>query len=250
MLERRGSLPPLSWPHLGALLAMLAAAALAEALAPTKVDASGGAFDLNALVPGELGPWREVRSRFIQVDLTPRRDGEDAERTTDSPYDQTVMRTYARPDGATIMLALAYGSKQRQDVKIHRPELCYVAQGFAVTRSDFVPIVFKDGSGVTATRLVARSDRRIEPVTYWIRIGDEIAMSALQSRLAILREGLRGRIPDGILVRVSSAHARGDSDTERAYEEHQDFLRALMEALDGRAKAILVADAGNRHSGR
>lgn len=63
-MERRASLRILSWPHLVALVAMLAAAGLAIALTPKKVDASGGAFDLNALVPKEFGEWREVRSAF------------------------------------------------------------------------------------------------------------------------------------------------------------------------------------------
>jgi EpsI family protein len=238
-MDRLGTALALSRPHLAALAAMLVAAALALTLAPRKVDVSGGAFDLGALVPGELGGWREVRSPFVQVDLTPRRDGEDAERTTDSPYDQTVMRTYARADGATIMLALAYGSRQRQEVKIHRPELCYVAQGFAVSRKNFVPLVFKDGNAVTATRLVAHNDRRVEPVTYWIRIGDEIAMSAVQSRLAILREGLRGRIPDGILVRVSSVHPPGTGDLDGAYRLHEEFLRELLSVVGPSGRLVV-----------
>jgi EpsI family protein len=228
---------------------MLAAAAIAVMLVPKKFDVAGGAIDLDTLVPAELGGWREVRSAVPQVDLTPRREGDEHERTTDEPYDQTIMRTYARADGATIMLALAYGSRQRQEVKIHRPELCYLAQGFAVGRRGAAPIVFEDGRAVTATRLVARSDRRVEPITYWIRIGEEITRSALDSRLAILREGLRGRIPDGILVRVSSAHAPSDPATERAYENQDDFLRALVGALEPRARRILLADANPRGGG-
>jgi EpsI family protein len=244
-IRRASTAPAPVWHHLAALGAMVLAAALAVVLAPAKSGAAA-APDLGALVPARLGDWREVRSRVLQVDLTPRRDGEEAGRTTDEPYDQTVMRTYARADGATVMLALAYGGRQRQEVKIHRPELCYLAQGFAVARRDPAPIVFADGRAVTATRLVARSDRRVEPVTYWIRIGDEITAGAVDSRLAILREGLKGRIPDGILVRVSSAYAPSDAAAERAYEDHQDFLRALLGALEPGARRILLADAGPR----
>jgi EpsI family protein len=235
--------PAPGWHYLAALAAMLAAAALSVALAPAKRDVAHAAFDLDALVPAQIGAWRQVRAAVTPVDLTPRRDEADR-RTTDDPYDQTVMRTYARADGATVMLALAYGARQRQEVKIHRPELCYVAQGFAVAYRDAAPMRFADGRAVIATRLVARSDRRIEPVTYWIRIGDEIARGALDARLAILREGLKGRIPDGILVRVSSAHAPGDAGAERAYENHRDFLGALLGALEPGARTILLADPG------
>ena len=237
------------WHHLAALAAMIVAAALAAVLAPKKTAAAIG-FDLDALVPTEIGRWREIRSGVSQIALTPGRDGdEEGERTTDRPYDQVVMRTYARADGARIMLALAYGSRQRQEVKIHRPELCYLAQGFAVVHRSATSIVFEDGGTVTATRLVARSDRRIEPVTYWIRIGEEITASALDSRLAILREGLGGRIPDGMLVRVSSAHAPSDPAAERAYENQEDFLRALVGALEPGARRILLADANPRGGG-
>jgi EpsI family protein len=245
-IDRALAAPAPAWHHLAALAAMALAAGLAVVLAPTRSAAVAAAPDLDALVPTTVGDWREVRSRLVQVDLTPRRDGEEADRTTDEPYDQTVMRTYARADGATVMLALAYGSRQRQEVKIHRPELCYVAQGFAVVRRGAAPIVLEDGRTVTATRLVARSDRRVEPVTYWIRVGNEITTSAVDSRLAILREGLKGRIPDGILVRVSSAHLPSDAAAERAYQNHQDFLRALVGALEPGARRLLLADAGPR----
>jgi EpsI family protein len=241
-MDRRRATPVPAWQPFAALAAMLAAAALAAGLAPAKTVADAG-LDLAALVPAEFGRWRELRTGVPQIDLSPRRDGEDAARTTDDPYDQTVMRTYARADGAAIMLALAYGTRQRQEVKIHRPELCYLAQGFAVTRRDPVPIVFKDGAAVTATRLLARSDRRVEPVTYWIRIGDEIAAGALQSRLAILRAGLKGRIPDGILVRVSTISPPGAADTDRAYGLHEEFLRELVDAVGDRGRLVLAGAA-------
>jgi EpsI family protein len=241
-MDRPGRRRVLSWPHLAAGLAMLAAATAAVMLVPKEFDVAGG-VDLDALVPAEIGAWREVRSGVPQVDLTPRREGEERERTTDDPYDQTVMRTYARADGARVMLALAYGTRQRQEVKIHRPELCYVAQGFAVVHKRSAPVALKDGSAVTATRLVASTDRRVEPVTYWIRIGDEIALSAMQSRLAILAEGFRGRIPDGILVRVSTAESPGASEVERAYAWHEEFLRELVAAVGERGKLVLTGAA-------
>jgi EpsI family protein len=153
------------------------------------------------------------------------------------------MRTYARADGARVMLAVAYGTRQRQEVKIHRPELCYAAQGFEVGALHAAPIVLKDGSAVNATRLVARTDRRIEPVTYWIRIGDAIAASAAQSRLAILLAGFEGRIPDGILVRVSTAETPGASRVDRAYALHEDFLRELVDAVGDRGRVVLAGAA-------
>lgn len=232
---------PLSWPHLAALIGMLAAAALAVLLAPSKLDVSDRSLDLESIIPKQFHDWKEIPSPFVQMDLTPRRERDGApEAESNSPYDQTVMRTYVRSDGAVVMLALAYGSRQRQEVKIHRPELCYVAQGFSVERKEHAVLTLDNGSTVTATHLLAQNDRRIEPVTYWIRIGDEISHSAWQSRLAILREGLQGRIPDGILVRASSAFPKGQSHPN-AYRVQMEFLRDLVTALDRRAQRILIA---------
>jgi EpsI family protein len=239
MERRTGLLAVLAWPHLIALLAMLAAAGLAVALAPKKADAPGETFDLNALVPIEFGEWREIRSALVQVDLTPRRDDEERKPTTNNPYDQTVMRTYVRRDGAVIMLALAYGSRQRQEVKIHRPELCYIAQGFQVGRKEHAALTLNDGRSVALTRLMAESSNRVEPVTYWIRIGEEISQSAWQSRLAILREGFQGRIPDGILVRVSTPYPKGQF-APADYGIHSEFLLDLLSSLEPRAQRLLV----------
>jgi hypothetical protein len=43
---------------------------------------------------------------------------------------------------------------------------------------------------------------------------------------------------------VSSAHAPADAGAERAYENHHDFLRALVGALEPRARTVLLAEAG------
>jgi EpsI family protein len=226
-----------SAPHFLALLAMAAAAALTAAITPAEPDHAARAFDLDALVPTAFGEWRAVPSPLAQIDLTPRRD--DARRTTDRPYDQVVMRTYRRADGATVMLALAHGSRQRQEVKIHRPELCYAAQGFAVSRREVADLELGDGARVPVTRLFARAPARAEPVTYWIRIGDRIAANAWQTRLAILRDGLGGRVPDGMLVRVSTAAPAGQIDARGAYRVQAEFLRELVASL-GSARGLLL----------
>lgn len=50
----------------------------------------------------------------------------------DKLYSQTLTRTYINNDGYRIMLSVAYGENQlSSDVtQVHRPEFCYVAQGF------------------------------------------------------------------------------------------------------------------------
>lgn len=238
--ESRRSSPLRSRPYGIAGVAMLATAALAVVMAPKMPDAAGSSIGLEQRVPAEFGDWKEVKSPFIQMDLAPRRD----DGTTDpsSPYDEVVMRTYVRAsDGAVVMLALAWGAQQRQEVKIHRPELCYVAQGFDVVRREHAILSLPGGQSVTTTRLLATAPSRIEPVTYWIRIGEEISLSAWQSRLAILREGLKGRTADGILVRASQAMPAGRADVERSYRIQQEFLSDLVRSVESPARSVLTS---------
>lgn len=216
---------------------MLAAAAATAFLTTAKVEAVPKA-DLEAIVPARFGDWHEVKGIALQMDLAPRRD--DNAPDMSNPYDETVLRTYTRSDGATIMLALAWGARQRQDVKIHRPELCYVAQGFEVGASARTPLALDEGGQIPATRLVARSQSRVEPVTYWIRIGSEITTNAWQSRLAILREGMKGRSADGILVRVSQALPPNGGDLAKSYAVQEQFLKDLVASVAPAGVPLLV----------
>ena len=45
-------------------------------------------------------------------------------------YNQTLTRTYINPRGDRIMLSIAYGRDQSDALQMHKPELCYPAQGF------------------------------------------------------------------------------------------------------------------------
>ena len=223
--------------------AMLLAAFSAAALRP-EARATQNQIYLGALVPDQFGPWRRIQTPFVQIDLSPtREDG------APSPYDRTLMRSYAGPNGEVIMLALAYGAQQRQEVKIHRPELCYVAQGFHVNTPAAESIALSSGRTLQATRMLAESDHRIEPVTYWIRIGDHISHSAWQSRTSIFRAGLAGHVPDGILVRASQAFPRGKADIENSFAVQAGFLRDLYQSLDTQARELVAGSNGARHAG-
>jgi EpsI family protein len=233
---RARSHPPLSWPHVLIGVAMIVASGLAIALTPSRHLVPEGAVDLQAMIPHDFGTWRELKTGIIQMDLSPR-EGE--ERTMQQPYDQTLMRTYVRNDGAVVMLALAYGRTQRQEVKIHRPELCYVSQGFMVKRKSSEMVEISQGASVPVHRLLTGSQARLEPVTYWIRIGDRLVSSAWESRAAIFLEGLQGKIPDGILVRVSTPVSAG-ADVPATYAVQDAFLKDLLNVLSGSAKTALL----------
>ncbi len=90
-----------------------------------------------------------------------------------SIYEQVLNRTYTNSRRQRIMLTIAYGSNQRDTVRIHRPEACYAAQGFVVTPpvNDQLELGSGQGHLLPVRRLVASAGPRYEPITYWTVIG-------------------------------------------------------------------------------
>lgn len=217
--------------------ACIGAAGVTRAITPSLTSVAES-VDLESRVPKAFGAWQDVPSAMSQVRLSTNDDP-----NIDQPYDQTVMRSYVDTQEKTgVMLALAWGQRQRQEVKVHRPDLCYVAQGYRVVQLE--PVEFTgigaDGRRVVGKRMLAMSDRLGgEAVSYWIRIGHIFSESAVDTRLHILREGLAGHILDGILVR-GSMRVRRPEEAELAYPVIEAFLSKLVNATPPDAKKLLV----------
>jgi len=210
------------------LICMLLISITAYALRPTLkfVEDQGSQAFMNA-IPTSFADWKEVESNQIQIDLVPRK--EDGSRSMDSPYDDTLMRTYVNSKGEVVQLALAYGRTQRQEVKIHRPELCYYAQGFEVkslVSSDF-NITSTHQKPIIGKNMLVVNPAYQEAVSYWIRIGDIYSESPWQTRFYIIKKGLTGDVVDGILVRASSTTNDG-TNAKELYQRNQLFLKTLV----------------------
>ena len=52
--------------------------------------------------------------------------------------------------------------------------------------------------------IIAERESRFEPISYWMRFGDDITTGIVDRQLIRLKYGLRGIIPDGALMRVST----------------------------------------------
>jgi len=144
----------------------------------------------------------------------------------DKLYSDTLSRTYVNVSGYRIMLSLAYGSDQRGALQAHKPEVCYPAQGFTLHRSEASRLETPFGT-VPAQRLFTSKGPRQEPVTYWFTVGDMAVQGKIQKRLVDLRYGLTGRIPDGMLFRISSI----DPDQARANRLQDQFVNQLLQAV-------------------
>lgn len=222
---------------IAALLAV--GAVLANVLDPKPSEVQLGK-PLNAEVPATFGNWKEVPSPFVAVSAELRREG--AQQSAIATYDDLLSRTYQDDNGRRIMLSLAYGRNQRQEQKIHRPELCYVAQGFRVLELQDVrmPVLgVASGQAIDGKRMLASASGRLEAVSYWIRVGDTYSSSALKTRMHILREGLAGRIPDGILVRASMI-VDNNKSADAAYPVMEEFLYQLVSATPLATRRLLV----------
>lgn len=192
---------------------------------------------LSTIVPMQFGDWREMPSPFLQVDVG-LDDG--TGRNPDQPYDDVLGRTYVNSHGQMVMLALAYANEQTQDVKIHLPEVCYVAQGFKLKDEQRMQMPLRgEASPITGSRFVATQKNRIEAVSYWVRIGDGFPNGGLAARWKIFKDGMAGRVSDGILVRASSLMPEMGGEAE-AFALQQKFLQDLDAAMRNGHPGLLV----------
>lgn len=203
------------------MVLMMLVSALTPWLTPTvHMSDTLGKPDLETLFPKEFNGWR-VDARSAMVLPSP-----ETQALLNSIYNQTLTRTYINAAGYRIMLSVAYGGDQSDGTRAHLPEVCYPAQGFQITANTSGQLVL-DGRQVAVRHLMAKYGNRNEPITYWLVVGDRVTVSRTDQKLAQFRLGLKGLIPDGMLVRVSSI----DSNRERGQQQQAMFLTDLAAAV-------------------
>jgi exosortase B len=223
-------------PSLTIMLAMFVAVGAAYALTPVMSKAKVMP-PLATSIPTQFGDWTEIKSSIVQADLTAMEDGQ---KSINQPYDDVLTRTYVNKAGDQVMLALAYAKEQRQDVKIHLPEVCYPAQGYQVLSNTLTPLpVLANGATVPGKRLLTTGNGRTEAVSYWVRIGDAYPIGGLATRMKIFRDGIGGNVTDGMLVRASMLISDAN-DTSMTYAIQEQFLRQLVESGKQDNQSLIV----------
>lgn len=124
------------------------------------------------------------------------------------------------------MLSIAYGSDQSDATATHRPEVCYAAQGFEIRDRQVGDLALRDQT-IPVTRLVAVLGDRSEPLTYWMIVGSHAVATGMDLKVAQLRYGFRGLIPDGFIFRVSSLNL----DVHQAFAIQARFVADLFQAI-------------------
>jgi EpsI family protein len=214
------------------VLATVAASVAGEALRPTlRLAEVKPRIALERQVPQSFGDWR------LDTGIRPVVPDPSLQAMLDSLYSQTLARTYVNAQGERVMLSIAYGSDQSNEATaVHRPEFCYSSQGFRVTAlsSETLDI---GNTKVPVARVLAKLGQRSEPITYWVTLDESATLPGLGRKLQQIRYGLRGEIPDGMLVRVSSI----SNSQESAFALQQRFLAQMFDAMP--------ADVRNRYFG-
>lgn len=218
---------------------MVASSALAMHLSPTLVASDARQqVDLERIIPQQFGGWTNDRG-MAQPIVSP-----DTEAELQKYYTTTLSRTYVRADGARIMLSLAYGADQGRAMQVHKPEICYEAQGFKINYSKKEQIDSVAGE-IPVMRLDSRKGPREEPITYWIRFGDVLVRGWFEQNKERIMTGLIDRkIPDGLLVRVSSI----SDDRESAYKDQDDFVKNMLSSMSHADQKMLVGTLGRNKS--
>lgn len=98
--------------------------------------------------------------------------------------------------------------------------------------------VFIDPSGakLPVMKLVATRGLRIEPITYWVMMGDTAVRGHLEQFFARLKYGMTGKIPYGILIRVSTISA----NEAQSYRTEEKFVRDMLGAVPTQDRKILA----------
>jgi EpsI family protein len=211
-----------------ASIALLAAGLLAQVLAPRELMARTSAtLNLENVIPKQFGTWTFVPNMSPVTPADPEGYVE-ADANSTRIYTQEVGRTYTDGHGNIVMLMVAYGPVQNFRLKAHRPEMCYTAAGFRVSGKTNVELSYRpDVAPIKVAHLIAERESRFEPITYWMRVGNDITTGVIDRQLVRLKYGLRGIIPDGALIRVSTIGL----PEQASYQVQDQFIHDFMEAI-------------------
>jgi EpsI family protein len=213
--------------------ACVAAAGTAYALIPRRRVSLLGHATVAAIVPAKLPDWT---SRDVSDLVAPKEEDSLASRL----YGETVGRVYRQTStGAEVMMLLAYGDTQSDDLQLHRPEVCYPAFGFSIRQTQAVEIPLVPGAAIPGRDLVAVAPDRRETIRYWSRLGEYFPTGRNEQHVDRMRTSMRGIIADGILSRFSVEN----TEPSQAFAVMGLFIPALIKAIAPAHRPALIGTA-------
>ena len=189
-----------------------------------------GGKKLNDILPRAFEDWE---SRDVSDLVAPETPDSLAARL----YGETVGRIYRqRSTGDEVIMLMAHGDVENNELQLHRPEVCYPAFGFAITENTPLALRLPKSVIVPSRRLVAKSNERQETILYWTRLGEAFPTNVTEQRLERLRTAMHRYIPDGLLARFSVA----GSDKAASLAVMEQFIpRLVMHVAAGQRRALI-----------
>lgn len=222
-----------------AAIAIVGTAVAAEVFTPRQLMARTAASQsLETVIPKQFGNWKLVPEISPVKPVDPEAFVQAPDIAAAKVYSQEVARGYTDGEGHIVMLLVAYGPVQNYKLKAHRPEICYTANGFRV--SDKVnSILSYPSAALKVTRLIAERESRYEPITYWMKVGNDISNGVVDNQLSRLKYGLQGIIPDGALIRVSTVGLPKDA----SFQLQDKFIQNLLEAVSAQDRKFFLGNS-------
>lgn len=207
---------------------LLATAGAAWALEPRgRIDVLGKR-KLEDILPHQIGPWRFFSKSGLVVPPS--------DQLSEQLYSQLLTRVYVAPDTPPVMILVAQSASQTGVLQVHRPEVCYPAGGYQLSEQASVDLPIA-ADPLRATAFTATAGSRIEHLIYWTRVGSEMPLTWAEQRLAVARANIGGKLPDAVLVRISTLSL----DRNPSIELLRRFGTALVSGLPAAAREVLVA---------
>ena len=194
---------------------------------------------LSDILPRKFGSWSSRDVSDLYAPETP-------DSLTARLYGETVGRLYQNGDlGTQIMMLVAHGDSQSNELQVHRPEVCYPAFGFALLKSEPVQLIIGQAPKLPGRRLIAQSNEQVQAVIYWTRLGEYFPVDVTEQRLDRLNTAIHRYIPDGLLARFSIS----GSDTNFAFATMRGFIRELIYASSKRSTKCADRDCARSDAG-
>jgi len=211
----------------------LAAAGGAFALKPRRRASLLGGKKLADVTPRSIAGWTSQDVGDLTATSAP-------DSLVNRLYGELVQRVYQnQSSGDEIMMLLAHGDSQTNDLQVHRPEECYPAFGYELGQDRAIAIPIVAGVTIPARILLATAVGRSESVIYWVRMGESLPNTEQGQRVVRLRTAMEGLVADGLLARFSVA----SSDENAAQATIGSFVSALLAAVDAGTRPAFIGTA-------
>jgi len=144
-------------------------------------------------------------------------------------YADILNASYVNPQDRTVMLSIAYGKDQSEGHDVHKPELCYPAQGFTKLEELDIPIALDTNRTILVHYMKMQKGQRIEPLFYWTLAGDYLYRNKMNKRRIAFQYSLDNLIPDGMIVRVSTLEANNAIAQKSLIDFVKDWYASIPE---------------------